>query len=91
MKEVLEKLDKLDDRLDSVDKTLVRQEAQLAEHIRRTELLEHAHARLEQEIYEDLTPIKVHVGRVSLIGRIVLWGIPIGFSLFWGVLKYVNI
>lgn len=34
------KIDQLDSRLDNVDVTLVKQEAQLAEHIRRTNLLE---------------------------------------------------
>lgn len=34
------KLDKLDERLDSIDKTLVIQAEQLKEHMRRTEILE---------------------------------------------------
>lgn len=39
-KRVLEKLDKMDDRLNSVDKTLAEQHVSLKEHIRRTEILE---------------------------------------------------
>lgn len=57
MKLVLSKLDKLDekvdktnDRLNSMDKTLVKQEENLKEHMRRTDLLE-----------GDLKPIKKHV------------------------------
>ena len=34
---MLDKIDKLDERLDNIDKTLVRQEGHLNEHIRRTE------------------------------------------------------
>lgn len=39
-KRVLEKLDKMDDRLNSVDKTLAEQHVSLKDHIRRTEILE---------------------------------------------------
>lgn len=70
MSQILAKLDKLDDRLDSVDKTLVKQEANLGEHMRRTALLE-----------EDLKPIKKHVGHVE--GGLKLLGI---LSLILGIL-----
>lgn len=42
-----DKIDKLADRLGSIDKTLVRQEDQLAYHIKRTDLLEAKVAPLE--------------------------------------------
>lgn len=47
---IVGKLDKLDDRLDSVDKTLVKQELNLQEHMRRSDLLE-----------EQMQPLKRHV------------------------------
>lgn len=45
-----QKLDRLDERMDSMSKTLVEQAGDLREHIRRTELLEAAHAELRAEI-----------------------------------------
>lgn len=54
MERVLNKLDALDARLDNVDKTLAKQEVHLAEHIRRTALLEDA-----------IVPIKKHVNHVE--------------------------
>lgn len=50
------KIDSLDTRLDSVDKTLVKQEANLGEHMRRTDLLEQGQVSLRQEI----EPLKKH-------------------------------
>jgi hypothetical protein len=72
MGRILDKLDKLDSHLDNVDKTLVRQEEQLANHIRRTELLEEA-----------LQPIQKHVsmveGALKFLGVIsVAVGIGVG-------------
>lgn len=59
------KVDKIDGRLLVIDKTLVKQEANLKEHMRRTDLLEN-----------DLRPIKTHVamiqGALKLIGLIAL-------------------
>lgn len=89
MKEVMDMLLRLDERLDSVDKTLVRQEIQLAEHIRRTELLEHATSRLEEDIYHELQPLKEHVARVGVIGKLSLWLVPLCITIAFGVLKYV--
>ena len=48
------KIDKLDSRLDHVDITLIKQEAQLAEHIRRTNILE-----------QKLEPVEKHVTMVN--------------------------
>lgn len=46
---LFEKLDQLDARLDSIDKTVAVQTQQLAEHMRRTELLEGTVVRLASE------------------------------------------
>jgi flagellar motor component MotA len=48
-----QKINKLDERLDSIDVNLAVYNEQLKEHIRRTELLE-----------EDVSPIKEHVSEV---------------------------
>ena len=88
MKHVLAKLDKVDEkidtkfdkvefRLDSVDRTLIKQEANLGEHMRRTELLE-----------LEVAPIKKHVvmvqGVLKFIGVVsLIVGIATGIaSLF---------
>lgn len=57
MDRVLDKLDKIDDRLGIMDVTLVRNTASLEEHIRRTNLLEQA----QKELKDSVKPlIKVH-------------------------------
>jgi hypothetical protein len=55
------KLDKIFDRLGSIDTTLVEQHAVLKEHIRRTNLLE-----------EEIKPIKAHVARVEGVVKFIL-------------------
>lgn len=71
MAEVKQLILKLDDRLDSVDKTLVKQEANLSEHMRRTALLE-----------DEIKPLKKHVwmfeGGLKLLGIISLVGGLVG-------------
>lgn len=59
--QVIEKLDKLDERLDNVDKTLIRNTASLEEHIRRTEILE-----------AEMEPVKTHVAQVSGIVKFII-------------------
>jgi len=51
-----QKIDGLDSRLDLVDRTLVKQEANLGEHMRRTELAEKA----IENVRVDLEPLKKH-------------------------------
>lgn len=54
MKKIEDMLEKIDTRLDNMDMTLVKQEANLAEHMRRTEILE-----------SELRPLKSHVDKVK--------------------------
>lgn len=78
MKRVLEKLDNVDNRLNDIDKTLIKQEANLEKHMYRTEQNE----RMIEKIFEDVKPIKKHVahvegglkflGVISLLGGIAL-------------------
>jgi hypothetical protein len=58
---IYDKLDVLDMRLDAIDKTLVRQEATLAEHIRRTESLE----KIVEMMREKMEPVQKHVAMVE--------------------------
>lgn len=59
---------RVEKRLDSIDQTLIRQEAQLEQHIMRTELAEKNLEMLRQELkysqnetQEEIKPIKRHV------------------------------
>lgn len=53
-------LEKIDGRLDKVDITLVRQEENLREHMRRTTLLE-----------QEFKPVKAHVEQVRGAGKFI--------------------
>jgi len=53
-------LDRIESRLDSIDVTLVRNTAQLEEHIRRTEILE-----------EEIKPVKAHVSLMNNTAKII--------------------
>ena len=68
------KVDKIDERVDSVDKTLVKQEVSLAEHIRRTHLLE-----------QQMVPVVKHVGVVSFVGKMML--IFLSSGIVWELVK----
>lgn len=63
------KLDKLVISMHSIDKTVAKQEVNLSEHMRRTELAE---AQIEM-IRSDMKPIKTHVNRLE--GGLKLLGI----------------
>ena len=77
MKEILNrieaKVDKLDENMTTMDKTLVKQEANLAEHMRRTELLEIQHAQIESE----LEPVKNHVNQIKGVLKLLSFILPI--------------
>lgn len=95
---VLERIEKLDERLErklgavedrllSIDKTLVKQEENLKEHMRRTELAEKSIERVDH----DLKPIKKHVamlqGTVKLISIVSTIVVLIGAILkIYGVM-----
>ncbi len=54
---------KLDDRLDNVDKTLIRNTVSLEQHIKRTDILE-SYVK-DQIVQKDLEPIKKHVSMIT--------------------------
>ncbi len=79
-----ERFDRIENKLDivqshssSVDVTLARQAADIAHHIRRTDLLE---TRLEQ-VAADIKPIKDHVTRIKGMGAFVV-GLGIALGVF---------
>lgn len=60
MKEITDVLSKIEDRLDSIDKTLVKQETNLEEHMRRTEIME-----------DKINPIEAHVHQMRGAGKLL--------------------
>lgn len=56
---ILDKLDKLDERLDTAVLTLARNTEHLAEHMRRTAILE-----------EELRPVKAHVELMNNLAKV---------------------
>jgi len=81
-----EQFDKLDMRLDSIDKTLCRQEISLSEHQRRTELLE----KQNEKCFEELKPIQRHISMMD--GAIRFLGLSsVGLSLIAGLLKLFGV
>lgn len=93
MKEMLvhvaRQLEKLDEKLDTVDRTLVKQEENLREHMRRTEILEKQHIGLQVEMQNELKPIRKHVTQVKSVIKFVLAIIPILLTIGGVVYKYL--
>lgn len=61
LQEISKSIDRLDNNVDAMNVTLAKQEVHLAEHIRRTELLE-----------EEMKPVRDHVNRINAL--ILLFG-----------------
>jgi archaellum component FlaC len=87
---VADNLDKLDDKLDGIDKTLVKQEENLREHMRRTEILESQHRDLKIEIHDEIKPIKSHVEQVKGISKFLIVIIPIIAIISGAIYKYIK-
>jgi uncharacterized protein YaaN involved in tellurite resistance len=84
---ILTRFDKFEERIDSIDQTLIRQEAHLCEHIRRTHLLEQAY----DELRSNLKPIERHISMIEGIAKFfaliaVIVGILTGVAKFFGVI-----
>lgn len=68
-KRVLDKLDKLDERLDKIDITLIKQQAILDEHVRRSLSNEET-----LDLYrKEFEPVKQHVLYVNFVFKIFLF------------------
>lgn len=83
MKDLLDgihvKLDKIDDRLGSIDTTLVKQEVNLREHMRRTELLE-----------KELAPIKSSIAEAKGVRNFLSFIIPTLIAAIVGLIEYLK-
>jgi len=83
---ILDKFDKLDNKIDNIDKTLVRQEESIKYHIQRTDLLQKQTEKIETEI----EPMKKHTAMVE--GIIKFFGIIALFlSVAGGLAKFFNL
>lgn len=81
-KKLEEKLEKIDERLSSIGITLVKQEVNLREHMRRTQLNEQA----IEKITDNLVPINKHVSHVEGAFK-VLGMIATAAGVIAGVIK----
>lgn len=70
---ILKQLEKLDERLLDIDKTLVKQEANLAEHMRRTAILE--------------TKLEKTDGKVAKITQALLLGAGACTVYYWSYVR----
>lgn len=75
---LIQKIDRLDERLDDQAKTLVRQNHTLEEHIRRSEANEASLEILRQEFQ----PIKNHVAVFGAVAKVFSILGPAAFGLF---------
>jgi uncharacterized membrane protein YukC len=66
---ILDKLDRIQDKIADIDKTLVKNTESLEEHIRRTNLLETQLTKQD----EKLAPVYTHVDRVNFIVSVFKW------------------
>lgn len=79
---ILDKIEKIDDRLNSVDKTMIKQESNLAEHMRRTDLLEIQQKSMFSHLGSEIDPIKSHVEKVKAILKFLMFIIPVVVAAF---------
>lgn len=80
---VNDKLDIISDRIGEIDKTLVRQEGQLAEHMRRSLANEEAVDRIAAE----LKPVLTHVEVIKFIGKVI--GLILGSGILATILNFI--
>lgn len=84
---ILDQLISLDKRLDNVDKTLIKQEANLEKHILRTDIAEKNLDLLRQELVKvdsAIAPIKKHV-------LIVEWTLKVGGILLGATIASIGV
>lgn len=78
MEDILKKLDKIDEKLGSIDRTLIKQEENLKLHMYRTELAEANLILLRRHVDNETTkitkriePIQMHVVQVQGIAKLL--------------------
>ena len=79
---VLQKLEKLDDKLDNVDKTLVRNTESLEYHVLRTDMLQDKLNKIEEET----KPVLIHVNNIKFLLSIGKW---LGLSGILTLIGYI--
>ena len=72
------KVDRIDDRMDNVDKTLAVNTNLLGEHIKRTNLLE-----------KQMGNVNEHVIRVRFLGKIAVWCAGALVTILAGVVAFI--
>lgn len=82
---VLNKIDSLDDKLASIDKTLAKQETNLELHMKRSDHLE----TLIELQSKRLEPVERHVSNVTFLIKIVAGLIAIGGTIV-GIIQGLN-
>jgi uncharacterized protein YicC (UPF0701 family) len=70
---IFNKLDKLDDRIDHIDKTLAENTIIVREHERRSLAAEQNLQLLKMDMHNEISPIKTHVQNIQGIGKLVKW------------------
>jgi len=85
-----DKVEKVDERLDTVDKTLIKQEENLKEHMKRTDLNEEHLELFKQKVENDLAPILEHVGFIKALGKLstIVMGIAVFVSTVLGIIFF---
>jgi hypothetical protein len=78
-KNLEDKLDRLDERLDSMDKILERNTASLEIHMKRSDMLENYVK--DHVVKSELEPIKKHVNQVTWAIRGIFWFLSIVASV----------
>lgn len=84
---------KLDDRIDNVDKTLVRNTVSLEEHVKRTDMLESYVKERVSYVNGEFEPIKKHVNQVTYGVRAIFWFCSVVASIagFFYLLKQLSL
>ena len=80
------KLDKMIDHQHNIDKTLVRQEVNIKEHIRRTDLLE----KRVQQVDTEAQPAIKYVNGLKFIGKSIIF-ISVCVGTVIGVIKLTDL
>lgn len=84
---------KIDDRLDNVEQTLLRNTLSLEEHVRRTDLIETYVKERDIAVKADLDPIKDHVNQIksSIKGILFFCTVIASVAGFVLILKQLNL
>lgn len=77
MDEIKNKLDKISDDIVEIKVTLAAQHADIAHHIKRSDLLEDKMDIMKQDIEADLEPIKKHVSQMDGIKDVVMFTLKV--------------